>query len=159
MVVVDSSFLPLTSRWLQPTEVDMRPQNVCLRHFNSPVQFQSLSTPSSTYLSPQNSTSWHIYLLVFHPSIWNLLECIYSHPWIHEYQNNLLSNDESTTSWCRNFIMVFTMQVLRLWPMKGLNAHFYQASAASSVTVTTPWFQWGTIPLPPFSIAVVLPPD
>lgn len=31
--------------------------------------------------------------------------------------------------------MVFTMQVLRLWPMKGLNVHFYQASAASSVTV------------------------
>lgn len=101
----------------------------------------------------------YLSLLVFHPSIWNLLECIYSHPWIHEYQNNLLSNDESTTSWCRSFIMVFTMQVLRLWPMKGLNAHFYQASAASSVTVTTPWFQWGTIPLPPFSIAVVLPPD
>lgn len=63
--VVDFSCLPLTSIWLQSTEVDTRPQNVCLHHFNSPVQFQSLSTPSSTYLSPQNGTSWHISLSWF----------------------------------------------------------------------------------------------
>lgn len=71
--VVDFSCLPLTSIWLQSTEVDTRPQNVCLHHFNSPVQFQSLSThlhiliPSKRHLLAylswfsilQYGTSWN----------------------------------------------------------------------------------------------------